>query len=519
MGTDPKLGMSLALTMLSLFIFLVYGSRLPNFMSWSLADDADTVLYTDFAKNLNRFDLSDTRGIMSEHVGKTASPLFEGNALSFYHDHPPFMIWGVAAVLKFSDYPYAAARSFNLFLSLTFVLMSSLIVIWFVGPWPGLVSFLILFGIPLFWVHSIVVNIQAMTVLTSLISAFFFAQWLFPDPRLRFLNSTRSLSLALFFFVCAALSDWPSYFLLVPVGFVLIFQKRWLVLLGLFFGSVLLFFCTVGFLQSSHSEVQQGMLGFVDTFKSFLNPHLGGSPVKYGIVDSWLESRQFFHHGFGKLAELFLVLLIYFAVLSFLRGRQFLSFLFFCVLSIAFFNSFVFHQWAASHSYWNFYFIPVFILGTGVILLELKNPRTQVVVMVLIFLGSWSMLPMTFRAWSKKHTAETEFTRPFEDLKKADLISMVDEESQLYAFSRLPMHHFASINRQIIDRTLLDVRKLSTFCGEPRKFLLLGSHEVQNFQELSNLPWIHLENLHIRVLKSESLQSPDCALLKKFLKN
>src|SRR5207245_515125 len=85
-----------------------------------------------------------------------------------------------------------------------------------------------------FWIHGVVLNFEPLTALLIVVSLIFFADGFFRSDR----PAETSIALGYLFWILGMFTDWPAYFLIVPLAWYFARQRRWLALASSAFLSV-----------------------------------------------------------------------------------------------------------------------------------------------------------------------------------------------------------------------------------------------------------------------------------------
>lgn len=328
-----------------------------------IMNDGDTPLYTSYAVNLANCPLGTTHGMMMNAVGPDCLPLLVDDQPAFYLDHPSGMAWWVRLALPLFDSPVLAARVVNLAFAAGIVLLCSILLYQRLGLVAGLGVLLGSFCVSLFWWHSVIVNLQAATSFFSVLCVYAFMRY---DDR----RDRRWLALSLAAFVLAAVTDWPAYFIAGPIGLYLLYQRRF----GVF---AIYFVAGTGMMISTFLYFSGINLGFNRQFDTghffsatFLTQFSDQRPA-YLMSNgaAILQSFDLIRSSFSRLGTVLLLLPL--IMLLWGRGRKALSPLTLfiaCFATQGLLNQLLFFHWAASHNYWNYYYLPVVLVGAGIAL-------------------------------------------------------------------------------------------------------------------------------------------------------
>ncbi len=156
-----KAGGRVMLTAFVLFSAFNFGERSWNTFDPFVANDVLTPVYAQYARNLVRYPLSETRGLMVDLVGAPPQGLTLGEPRTFYSDHPSGTVWLIAVINRFLvDDPMVAARVTNIIAAISATVAMLAFVYRCTSLWPALGTTAVLLTLPLFWEHSIVANFE-----------------------------------------------------------------------------------------------------------------------------------------------------------------------------------------------------------------------------------------------------------------------------------------------------------------------------------------------------------------------
>lgn len=333
--------------------------RAWNSYDRSIANDITTVIYAQFARNLLRYPLVETSGLMADLVDVPARTLIAGASKTFYQDHPPGFVWLVAAANRFlvAD-PVVAAR----LTSIIATIGTGMILLAFacrrVSPLPAIGAAVVLLTLRLFWEHAVVGNFEQVTAFFMVGAAAAFVGYL-RRP------TTARLAVTALLWVAGMLCDWPAYLLGAPFAAALLHRRQWR-LLALFAGLGVVTMAAV-FAHLLAGDTGMSVIGFFyDTF------HRDQRHVPF--LDTLAPIFVVLLHGFSWWA-LFLIV----PLLSVFRRRAVdenareLRFVFLAFLFAGVANDLLFNQWAYSHSFWSYYLIPAACLGSAIAFQQLHE--------------------------------------------------------------------------------------------------------------------------------------------------
>ena len=339
-------------------VFVVITSR----MAWdtfnpSIRHDGDTLFFGQYIRNLVRYPLSETYGLMANLVGDKPSQLIVGARRTFYGDHPMGVIWISALVhWLFIDNALLAGRWTNI-ISVALTISA---VVGFVfsrlGLRTALFTALVILTIPLLWEHAPVIGLQAMPLAFTFAATIAFVGY--------FRSSSRPvLVAATILWVLAMLCDWPGYLLGGPIALSLL-QRRSYVTLAM----MVAVGCGTMALVLAHQVIafnfQVGEF-MVATFRPFLSD----GPTTLPTGSALLLTFNYAFRAFG-MWTMALVLPFLIPRQNRLEGQNIadVHLVFRYMLFVGLANNVIFAQWSATHSYWSFFLIPSVCLGMAITL-------------------------------------------------------------------------------------------------------------------------------------------------------
>src|SRR5260370_7095240 len=146
-----KAGSWLILAALIVLCGFNLGERSWNTFHPFVWNDGVTLIYAQFARNLLRYPLSDTFGLMADLVGNPAASLTFGEPRTAYTDHPSGTVWLIALVNRFAvDDPIVAPRTMNIIAPSSTPVIGLTYIYATISPLPPLCSTKRLLWLPLF---------------------------------------------------------------------------------------------------------------------------------------------------------------------------------------------------------------------------------------------------------------------------------------------------------------------------------------------------------------------------------
>jgi hypothetical protein len=363
---------------------IVCAARAYDWYHPFIANDFNTVYFAHFARDLLRYPLAATHGLMANLVGDSPAPSIAGNAVTFYPDHPSGLIWliGLANRLFVGD-PVVAARLVSIAASLGIGATLIAFVCRRVAPLPAIGTIFVLLTLNLYWEHAVVGQFEPVVTLFMLGAAVAFLAYL-RQP------TARRLAAAALLWTAGMLCDWPAYLLGGPIAAALLYRRWW---------GTLVFFTALGVatMAAVYAHLVLGGTGvspvasFSSTFGDTINktPYLATLPAIFRLA-----VRAFWWW------TLFLLLPF---VGLFRRAvdtdTRELRFVFLAFLFAGVGHDLLFNQWAREHSFWNYYLIPAVCIGAAIALqclheIPIRSGRTalafRTVVVALFIVGAVS---------------------------------------------------------------------------------------------------------------------------------
>ena len=353
-GNSSGLGKGGRCAILAAFILFSafnMGERSWNTFHPFVINDIVTTIYAQYARNLVRYPLSETRGLMVDLVGAPPSGLTLGEPTTVYTDHPSGTVWLIAVVHRFLvNDPIMAARLTNIIAAIG----TGVVILAFVyrrtSLWPAVGATIVLLTLPLFWEHSIVANFEPIALFFMVAAATSFVRYR-EQPGYGRLVATALL------WIGGMLCDWPAYFLGAPFAAALIYRRQW---------GLLVLFTALGFgtMGAVFGQLMLGPAAFSPT-GLFYGTHSALLTEPFGL--SMSRAFGFVVRGFA--------LWRWWLVLPFVpivwRGNasthmKELQFLFLSFLFVGIANDTLFYSWKGEHSFLELLSDPGGLLRSGV---------------------------------------------------------------------------------------------------------------------------------------------------------
>lgn len=333
----------------------------PDFNA-QIMNDGDTPLYVSYAVNLATCPFSVSHGVMTNAIGLNCQLPILGQVMNHYLDHPPGMVWLLSIFAAHSDQPIAAARVIECALSAGMLILCALVAARALSTAAAVGVLLSSALVPLFWFHAVAVNLNQAALFFSVLTV----GALMEHQRSR---SAGWLVLSLAAFAWGGLTDWPTFFIAGPIFLWLVYLRQWRAALAFLIvgvatlGGILVWFDGLVNNTGYPFKVLQFFKAvFVDQHDFRNAPHL--MPIHQALMTSFVVM--------GSVMSVGLVLLLFPVVAVFnpkLRARYAPLGLFFaCFLTQGVLNQVLFHQWAATHNYWTYYYLPVIFMSGGLLL-------------------------------------------------------------------------------------------------------------------------------------------------------
>jgi hypothetical protein len=346
-----------------LFAAIFCGERAWSSFNRFVANDATTLVYAQFARNLLRYPLSETSGLMADLVGNPADTLISGARKAFYADHPPGLVWLVALVNKLlvAD-PVVAARVTSIIASIGTGVALLAFVFRRVSPLPAIATTFVLLTLNLYWEHAIVGNFEPVTAFFMVGAAIALIGYL-RQPTAGRLAATALL------WVAGMLCDWPAYLLGAPFAAALLHRRRW--------GLLALFTALgVGTMAAVFAHLLLGGTGM--SVAAFFYGTFHHDARRVPFIATLAPMFAGLLRGFSWWA-LFLIL-PFLAVFRRAAGNEAmreLHLVFLAFLFVGLANNLLFNQWAKDHTFWSYYLIPAVCLGSAITFQRLHATRFQ----------------------------------------------------------------------------------------------------------------------------------------------
>jgi hypothetical protein len=348
--------------------FVTYAAIFCGGRAWSsydrfIANDGTTLIYAQFARNLLRYPLSETSGLMADLVGNPAGTLIAGARKTFYADHPPGLVWLAALVNRFAVAdPVVAARVTSIIASIGTGVALLAFVYRRVSPLPAVGTTLVLLTLSLFWEHAIVGNFEPVTAFFMVGAAIAFAGYLRQPTAAR-------LAATALWWVAGMLCDWPAYLLGAPFAAALLHRWRW----GLL---VLFTVLGAGTMATVFAHLVPGGTGMSVTAFFYGAFHHDARHVPF--LATLAPTFNLLLRGFWWWA-LFLMLPLLRVFRRRAEGEDMreLRFVFIAFLFAGLANDLLFNQWAKDHSFWSYYLIPAACLGSAITFQRLHETHVR----------------------------------------------------------------------------------------------------------------------------------------------
>ncbi len=334
----------------------------------NIQNDVDTPLYTSFALNLVDCPLSISLGIMVNAL-RDCQTLMVGEPFSYYNDHPPGMVWWLSPFLWSSDQPILVARLIVCLFGAGTVLLCSWVAYFRIGAIAAIGVLLSSLFIPLFWRHGVVVHLNQATLFFSTLMVASFL-------RHETTNQRGWLVISWIAFALGGVTDWPAFFVAGPIGTYLLLQKRFgLFCIYLVIGIAMLLsmFVYLSNVPAAGPSYLERLVELIDksAVGSKASANLHHVPTGKAV---WISTRTTFR---VMSAVGFVLLLLPLAgmMIKSIRHKYLepTGLILCCFYVQGLLNQFLFLQWAATHNYWNYYYIPVILISGGILLDFLWN--------------------------------------------------------------------------------------------------------------------------------------------------
>lgn len=333
----------------------------PDFNA-QIMNDGDTPLYVSYAVNLATCPFSVSHGVMTNAIGLNCQLPILGQVMNHYLDHPPGMVWLLSIFAVHSDQPIAIARMIECVLSAGMLLLCALIAARALSTAAAVGVLLSSALVPLFWFHAVAINLNQAALFFSVLTV----GALMEHQRSR---NARWLALSLAAFAWGGVTDWPTFFIAGPIFLWLVYLRQWRAALAFLIvgvatlcGILVWFDGLVNNIGHPFKVLQFFKAVFVNQHDFRNAPHL--MPIHQALMTSFVVM--------GSVMSVGLALLLFPVVAVFnprLRARYAPLGLFFaCFLTQGVLNQILFHQWAATHNYWTYYYLPAIFMSGGLLL-------------------------------------------------------------------------------------------------------------------------------------------------------
>ncbi len=385
--------------------------------------DTDTPTFANYARNLINLDLSITKGLAIHAISETGETVIDNKTqYSWYVDHPPTLYWLIVGAMKIFGINLFSAR-------LVSIVASALIAIYIFKilrkfQYSGIFSFFILIGTPLYIEHGLVPGYQSITLLFLTISIFYFSEFI--DSKR---NDKGFLFLSLIFWFLSLISDWPAYFLAIPLFFYFFKHKSIFYCAFSIVLPIITYFLLVGY----DSYVVSG---------NFYNPlgrliSLASSDPVQPLDVTIKNILKWFLRNYRFILIFFLIglYLIKIQKIKLSNGNYFFinSFIIIGTLNIV-----IFYNWAGTHSFWSYYYLPsiVFIASISIEILRERlrdfKYKNLFILMPLLIILIFSNLYNLNKLYSYKNIQFDEDTKKFINYSKSDKNKLLAHSEKFY---------------------------------------------------------------------------------------
>ncbi len=335
--------------LLGILIFLIFLFLIPNLGGGftQIDFDTDTPTFANYARNLIKLDFSITKGLAIHAISETGKTVIDSKTqYSWYVDHPPTLYWLIVGAMKIFGINLFSARLVSIIASV--LIAFYLFKILKKYQYSIIFSFFLLIGTPIYIEHGLVPGYQSITLLFLTISIYYFSKFIDDET-----SNKKFLFLSLCFWFLSLLSDWPAYFFAIPlfVYFLKIRSKFYCAV------SLLLPIITYFLLVGYDSYVVSG---------NFYNPI--GRLISLASSDSVQPIEITIKNVLKWFLRNYRFVLVFFLIGLYLIKKKQIK------LSVGdyfFINSFIivgtlniviFYNWAGTHSFWSYYYLPSIVL-------------------------------------------------------------------------------------------------------------------------------------------------------------
>lgn len=339
--------------LLGTIIFFIFLFLIPNLGGGftQIDFDTDTPTFANYARNLINLDFSITKGLAIHAISETGETVIDSNTnYSWYVDHPPTLYWLIVGVMKIFG--------INLFSARLVSIIASVLIAFYIFKilkkvqYSGFFSFFILIGTPIYIEHGLVPGYQTITLLFLIISVFYFSKFIDNEN-----NNKKFLFFSLIFWFFSLISDWPAYFFSIPLFF------YFLKIRSIFYClvSIILPIITYFFLVGYDSYVVSG---------NFYNPigrliSLANSDPVQPIDITIKNILKWFLRNYRFVLIFFLIglYLLKTKKIKLSTGDYFFINSFIVIGAL---NIIIFYNWAGTHSFWSYYFLPSIVFISSI---------------------------------------------------------------------------------------------------------------------------------------------------------
>lgn len=460
---------SFSFSFLALILFLLMAPR--EIFPWT-PNDANTAYYVSYARNLLRYPSHIHHFMNLDGVGETYQPLLSAQtSSSYYVDHPMGLIWLAAVSMKVFGSTLIAGRLVSILASVGILF---LIVQWAFlafGGTSAVIAGISVFLMPIFWGHGMVLNFEPLTCFWILLSLFYFSKY-FENQK------PRDFKFAVIFWVLGMVTDWPAYFVGLPVAYVMIKRKEFLRLTGLFLLSIVTLVCTLGYFQ-----IQSGDMGVFKQLFGHSYHLLAGDNVII-VSDPWLIAmKKVVGHAIRNFGFSIFYLFPIFTALVFLKDiRSKVPFRFQFLLAsmavIGTLNIVLFKQWAADRPFWSYYFLPFFALAMAVLIGIKKDHKYEHRMAMSAFAV---LLLLNGPGFFKKTYQQLDTWKQSPSLSALPVIAdLLKPGNRMITFDKVTYFGVGYIARWYLDRPLLDGMEIvngQKTCHSKSDFIVMRKEE------------------------------------------
>jgi len=387
---------------LATFIFIVSASlMLQRFTDpWTRIDDANSLIYSFYAKNLLRYPASIHKLLNIDAVSQPAQAQISGEPFSYYLDHSPMLTYLVAGSYWLLGISEWTARLVPLLSSLgSLITLFFFVWRWIKSFWISLTSLIVMAFAPLFVEQAQIVNFEPPTLFFSLLASYLLIEGYWQKRRFFKFGGYLTWFLAM-------LIDWPATFIALPLFLLIFFKKRnWE--LGL---PILLPLLANGFIFWLNSRVAPHLFSALLSAVFF-------KPNSYSLLSAYPSLLPtFFQTQLNFLISNYTIFPLIGAFLWLVlkwRNRRLSAIevlaLFF--LAVDGLNVILFPSWSSTHRYWTYYLLPFLAVTTGLTIDFLRKKLGGMVVVALGIISLFLFLRTSIsiaqeRIWALETTPE-----------------------------------------------------------------------------------------------------------------